>query len=776
MVFGYNLDKFNGLAVIIEKRPISTCIKAANRIMEGYFVLIKGLDEIPYDVDNVDWNIKDVRLNDSSQLFLQSLLPVQYLCIAYNAEHKAEYMDRALYLFHSWYAYESLNKDKKSNPYIWNDYAVSDRVCTIIYMLLLCLENDIENSYFDEMVDMLRRSAEWLYDEKNYFKNCNHGIMEDQTLIYLSKFLDDERTEEWLQRAKERLKGQVEFSFTDEMVHVENSPQYQETVLRILSKTAEFLAQFGDEYGKELYEGVKRSFEFMSWMIKPYGGLADIGDSDGNYKEPPFENKRMQIFEDEHLNYAAMLGHIGTKPEALYAYYPHSGYFINRSSWEKDELLNATWFMFKSGYHTRVHKHADDLSFMLVSKGYDIFIDSGKYGYKLGDPYVDYLHSALGHNTVVVNNQSYSISNERTHLAGLCEFKELPNTGYYVRGYNNAYDGVSIEREVFQWENSVVIHDMIEAQKEEIISQIFHMPSYIKMLKCEKDEVLFGLADSNWRVRIRQFSSMDSCDYYEKMTKDKTYAYTSLLINSISESRSLKFDKLMCAGEFITVITIEDAASEIEQVKLCDNELELGEHSIKLGKLETYSLDKLAINQEGKSLVITDRNDLPIEIYQYEIWDYKWKKKIREVETTDSETKLLLDFYGTTVLKANITTQKGVKIRSVVALIVYNPESNKFVIMKEETTPYNIPKVENIMEKMSHNKMRYTLSYKYFWDAKINWFMYKDGGCVWHYCGVNSITMDYEFQEPGQYAMMYYIESGDGEKKFYSFPEYQYTI
>ncbi len=73
--------------------------------------------------------------------------------------------------------------------------------------------------------------------------------------------------------------------------------------------------------------------------------------------------------------------------------------------------------MFKAGYHSRVHKHGDDLSIMLTAKGYDVLIDTGKFGYMLGEPHTDYLHSALGHNTVCGRRERIFHFNERTHLS-----------------------------------------------------------------------------------------------------------------------------------------------------------------------------------------------------------------------------------------------------------------------------------------------------------------------------------------------------------------------
>lgn len=46
--------------------------------------------------------------------------------------------------------------------------------------------------------------------------------------------------------------------FTNEMVHVENSPGYQTGVMELFRVVAEFLDQFGDEFSDTLYADVKR--------------------------------------------------------------------------------------------------------------------------------------------------------------------------------------------------------------------------------------------------------------------------------------------------------------------------------------------------------------------------------------------------------------------------------------------------------------------------------------------------------------------------------------
>ena len=78
----------------------------------------------------------------------------------------------------------------------------------------------------------------------------------------------------------------------------------------------------------------------------------------------------------------------------------------------------------ESGYLSSTHKHADDLSFVLYTKGHDIFIDPGMFNYMTGNEVHDYLISALAHNTVTVDELTYSVSMSNSSKVGLYEYKK----------------------------------------------------------------------------------------------------------------------------------------------------------------------------------------------------------------------------------------------------------------------------------------------------------------------------------------------------------------
>ncbi|NBH28867.1 hypothetical protein D3Z60_24845, partial [Lachnospiraceae bacterium] len=202
-------------------------------------------------------------------------------------------------------------------------------------------------------------------NEEEYTPNHNHGIFQDQALIYLAYFLNNKYSSDWISLAKTRLETQKKYAFSEEMVHVENSPAYQLGVTELFYQVAEFLKGQGDDFGNQLYDDVSNSLEFMAWATKPNGVLAEIGDTssiEGKQKT----DYGMDKFGNEHLVYAATLGDKGEKPDDLSAVYPKSGYYFGRNYWgmEDTDPTAATWTMFKAGYLSKTHKHADDLSFM----------------------------------------------------------------------------------------------------------------------------------------------------------------------------------------------------------------------------------------------------------------------------------------------------------------------------------------------------------------------------------------------------------------------------
>ena len=94
----------------------------------------------------------------------------------------------------------------------------------------------------------------------------------------------------------------------------------------------------------------------------PNGFLAQIGDTSG------------------HIDLGAGKVQPKRKIKKNSVLYADSGIYFYRSLYDEKPSMD-TWKMLKSGYSNITHKHADDGSFMLYSKGYEIFTDCGIYSY-----------------------------------------------------------------------------------------------------------------------------------------------------------------------------------------------------------------------------------------------------------------------------------------------------------------------------------------------------------------------------------------------------------
>ena len=538
-------------------------VKIADGILGNQLTVNYTLDSMEYDFDSLDWNVQYTESPNTFQLYLQCLNPVMYLTKAYEINGNKAYMDMSEKFIKSWVDYLNNSSESKNNTFLWYDHGTALRAENLIYYALVADENGLLNNDMRSLiVNLLNLHGEFLSDINNYTKNHNHGIFQDRALIYIAYFLNNDKKQEWLDIAKERLQEQKEYAFSSEMVHVENSPGYQIGVMDLFRVISEFLIQFKDEFGENLYNDVKKSAEFMAYIMKPNGYAAEIGDTNGSVNTTSSKNIGLSVFGNDHLTYSATLGDSGTMPEENSKVYPKSGYYISHNDWNKENYTNSTWTMFKSGYSSKTHKHADDNSFMLYSKGYDIFVDPGWYNYVTGNRYRDYFVSSLAHNTVVVDEKTYSATAENSYKTGIFDYDQNDNYDY-VGGFNDMYEGVMFDRHFYNLGDAFVIYDNIISDEEHKYSQLFQLSDSCEVVESNNNEVLIKIADSGYFARVRQFVENSDLSIVKGDFDKEKYGYISHCMNNLESTTTLKYDAVGSNVDFITLITIENSDGQI---------------------------------------------------------------------------------------------------------------------------------------------------------------------------------------------------------------------
>jgi hypothetical protein len=512
---------------------------------------------LKYDVENFNWDIIYPLAPNICQLFLHAFLPIKYLIQGYNINSNNDYLDLASKLIKSWLEYEPNSK----NRFTWYDHSASDRVLVMIYFILTIKNNNISkyNHLINKIDDSIKKHTEFLYDDHNY-KSNNHGTMVDRALYIVSIYLDDDFSMKYRKKSIDRLKKAVKINFSDQMVYLENSIGYHLFTLELFFTIEKLVLNlFGDSLGDVLNKtSIEKSIDFLIHCSKPNLSFPMIGDMNEL-------SLKMHMFIMSEKNYSPLewllsSGQSGENPEELFKVYQTEGYAFFRNSWDMTRQNEITYASFRSGFLTKSHKHADDLSFTLFTKGKDIFVDPGIYTYEQG-AFKDFFISALAHNTVVVDDETYSIIEENMEGIGIIDHGAGEYYSYIV-GKNDAYDGINITRSLyFLKSGDLVIVDDIQSQDVHKYSQYYHLGSKINMtdinVKRGDDQTLVKISDDNIEINMFQLGLGDV--RFIKGDKNKPRpGIISEVYGHLNETTSLKFSKKSGEARFVTLITTND--------------------------------------------------------------------------------------------------------------------------------------------------------------------------------------------------------------------------
>ncbi len=304
--------------------------------------------------------------------------------------------------------------------FAWYDMAVGRRIFRLAYFLdVLARDDAIDQKQISTLWDALQFHHAVLSREHFFRQNSNHGLYQALGQLAAAKrFLHMPNSASYFALARERLFKLLAKHFSSENVHLEHSPGYHYGLMTTLIG-ARSSSLLDDRQLKERILGMEAA---LSWMIKPDGVLVPIGDTD------PKKMERSEAFVDQfenvYLRFQMSNGSLGKQPLAGVQSYPVSGYAFARLFATNVEkiLINASYLAQQAGFHSRVHKQADHLSFIWFDKGRDILIDPGRYAYagrtergsdlfKQGfwysDPNRIYCESTVAHNTVEVDGKSF---------------------------------------------------------------------------------------------------------------------------------------------------------------------------------------------------------------------------------------------------------------------------------------------------------------------------------------------------------------------------------
>lgn len=441
-------------------------IQKANAIVENKKISLMGSlpatkfmgYDYPYDLNTV-------------KLYYNSLRRIAFLSDAYFLTNENKYLDKAVSIFNKWKEQEDTGELK--NQYVWNDHGTASRTLTLIYLLRAGNRNIDEKSR-DNIIDSLLQHGNWLYESENYNDFGNHGVMQDRALLELGVFLGDQS---YIKRANKRIEHAFKRDFSQKGVHYENSVDYAKMMLNMYQSLFKLMNT------QKNLQIISDGNKYLQILIKPNGEFPLEGDSE--LSTPMISKKVFKNFYD----------------------FDSGKIIINKEN--ENYPKKSDYIFFKSGHVSSVHKHFDDLSFILTTNGNNVFIDSGKYNYEEKDTFRKYIKSPKAHNTIYIDNINYSLY-KKYYIPKITYYKKGLNY-IYAQGVINIHDA-TLERNLIYSKGVIFLIDRGIFQTPKIMHQNFNVSNDVTISSVEQN--VTSIQNDNKNITITQHNSVDNVEEF----------------------------------------------------------------------------------------------------------------------------------------------------------------------------------------------------------------------------------------------------------------------
>jgi hypothetical protein len=355
--------------------------------------------------------------NRSMRYHLHALDPIGLPLALHSRKPDPRWIDYALPLALDWL--KAHPSRETESPFPWYDMAVGLRAYRLAYLLdVVAREASRPDDAVLRLLNGINLHLEALADDGEFAAHSNHGLYQAAgQFAIVRRFAELDESGRNRRQADERLATMVNAQFTEEGVHAEHSPGYHRIMLATLIK----LTECGLINDSEALERLERIEDALAWFVRPDRRLAPIGDTDATrLANRPFASARSPA-----LRLMASQGREGAAPNDRIKGFPQSGYVVFRERWPTGsaDFGKGAHLVQTCAFHSRVHKHADDLSFTWYERGREVLIDPGRFAYRragemppelarLGFMYSDpqriYVESTRAHNTVEIDRRSHN--------------------------------------------------------------------------------------------------------------------------------------------------------------------------------------------------------------------------------------------------------------------------------------------------------------------------------------------------------------------------------
>ncbi|MGJ7457339.1 heparinase II/III domain-containing protein [Halomonas sp. RA08-2] len=419
-------------------------LNVSKSISEAERILAEGWQRRNYpcvDLDEpIPWQLSDPGLR-SWNFYIHCWDMLDPFLKAYSHSGERRFLKAAIEVAEDWVSrYPAPEAEQARESFAWYDMSVGLRAYRLAYIF--------QAGRQAEMLGVECQARLWqslmvhhlyLFDDANIKFHNNHGYYQVAGQMAMGRRFagESDAMAAAVIQSRERLGRMLQQQFTVEGMHREHSPDYH----RMVYDTLKALIDAGLIEDGETIVFAEKVERALAWFVLPNQHIANFGDSDYRLmRRKPADAERK--WRTPEMQYHVTSGKLGHAHERNWAIFPKSGYFIARhpDSRQPAGLPQSSYLAQTCAFHSRTHKHADDLSFIWSEYGSDILVDSGRYGY-LGkteqgsdlwldghwysDPKRIYCESTRAHNTLEFDGFNYSRKGVKPYGSALKRWQEL---------------------------------------------------------------------------------------------------------------------------------------------------------------------------------------------------------------------------------------------------------------------------------------------------------------------------------------------------------------
>jgi hypothetical protein len=435
-------------------------------------------------------------VHDRSWLFRHhSLVSLAYLIDSYYVDKNTQKVYLALEIAGKWF-----NANYPQSPSVmgWHDHSTALRLLHIVKLYLVISELEDQES-LNNLEMLAEKHMEKLADPEFYMPKHNHGLDQDMILYLASSVLKNlPNSLKWIDLAIMRFWQQVNHLFAEDGSYLEHSPRYIYILLERLLNFQKILMKVDEREGTALKEKIIKVTRFFIYSLHPDGTSPTIGDTE--LISFNLNRDRWEIIPEDLYNILESIKKVNdvkiTLP--LDAFYQDGGYAFFRSDWANNE--QTTQLIFYSAFHSRVHKHHDDLSILIYGHGKPLLIDAGKFSYQYDREERQYVTSSYGHNTVRINDSETDLARLNINKSGLLSYLNTKNIGY-ASGFHTLVKGTTHRRMIFYFKpGEVIILDRVKSNRRINNEIIFNLHS--DLISTKVDNKIIGYFEGKPEIFI----------------------------------------------------------------------------------------------------------------------------------------------------------------------------------------------------------------------------------------------------------------------------------